>query len=63
MSKWTHSICDACWTKRNPERAAVRLKEPTVEKCCWCGEVHESGIYVRDFPEEVPCEGVHKHER
>ena len=69
MSAWTHSICESCWNKKNPDRPAVHIvgvetdddgdvADPEV--CCYCGKTHSSGIYVRGAPEETPCLGVGK---
>ena len=54
--EWTHSICDECWHRRDPERVPVRLTEPIVELCCFCGELTVSGIYVRHDPQELDCQ-------
>ena len=43
----TKPICDECWKRRKPHREPVRLKQPEPEVCCLCGNVTESGIYVR----------------
>lgn len=60
MSKWTHPICSACWEQREPNREPVRLREPEVERCCFCGKVHASGIYVREDPNVTACGGSHE---
>lgn len=54
---WRHAICEACWHRKNPTRRAVRLKEPDNEVCCWCFKSTRSGIYVREDPELVRCQG------
>jgi hypothetical protein len=59
MSRWSHSICAKCWYKRNPDQEPHRLVNRHVEICCYCGEQHFSGIYVRDNPAELRCKGVH----
>lgn len=61
MSKFQHAICDECWERRNPDRLPVRLmgsyrKE---ERCCFCLAQTKSGIYVRENPADMPCNGVH----
>ena len=69
MSKFTHSICDECWQKRNPDLEPYRLvgEYRHQDRCCYCSRVHGSGIYVRDHPADMPCNGVHEggeqHER
>lgn len=62
MSKeWTHSMCEDCWNKRNPQRRAVKMIKGDNEHCCFCGIAHHSGIYVRYNPasEELKCLGEH----
>lgn len=65
-SKWNHSICGACWNKKNPGRPAVAIREEFRDekpvKCCYCGKGHGSGIFVREAPENVACRGVHPEE-
>ena len=51
---WNQPICNACWTRRHPERMPVRVRERTVETCAYCGRETDSGIYVRDNPDRVP---------
>lgn len=64
MSAWTHSICDPCWQKMNPERTPVRsipaMESPTPGRCCYCGEFHNSGIYIRANPADMECNGDHE---
>lgn len=52
---WSHAICDECWYERNPHRDPVRIVAEfrDVEKCCYCGKVNESGIYIRSNPADV----------
>jgi hypothetical protein len=55
--KWnTHSVCWPCWEKRSG-RKPVRLKEEyrDQEPCCFCGEMHKSGIYLRESTDQVKC--------
>jgi hypothetical protein len=59
MSKWTHSICTECWEKKYPGRGAHRLLKADTEKCCFCGKEHASGIFVREHPADMECNGVH----
>lgn len=60
MSVWQHSICEACWKERHPEREPVRSAEPKQPKraCCYCGFDHRSGIQVQADPGETPCRGM-----
>lgn len=62
-SKWTHSICDKCWIKKNPDREPARLRYPLMEKCCYCGEMDISGIFVRENPADMLCNGVHNEDQ
>ncbi len=59
MSRWTHNICDLCYSKRfaAPESGPFRLTSPDVETCCWCQTETQSGISVRFAPDDLPCEG------
>lgn len=60
MSRFTHSICEECWKKKNPRRSPVRIIDcPPMEKCCFCSKSHYSGIYVRENPADMQCNGVH----
>lgn len=55
---WTHSICDECWKENNPSRIPVRaLTGMKKEQCCYCGKLHNSGIYTREDETEVLCKG------
>ena len=59
MSKWTHSICEECWTLKRGPLTPTRMKEEYREKelCCFCGKEHESGIYLRGDPHLTGCQG------
>ena len=59
MADWTHTICEACWRKREPGREPVRLKNPTAEPCCFCGAVTRDGIFVRQDPQDLACQAAH----
>ncbi len=66
MSRWTHSICEDCWNEREPLEP-VRLKPEIrqAESCCYCGQTHTSGIYIRDNWAFTRCRGetgIHKGE-
>lgn len=62
MSKWRHSICTDCWEKKNPGREPVRLlnEDAELDVCCFCSKPHSEGIYVRENPADMPCNGVHE---
>ena len=52
MKKWMSvPICDPCWEKNRPGRLPVRLIQRVMERCYYCGNAHESGIYVREETE------------
>lgn len=59
MSRFNHSLCDRCWTELEPDRQAVKIREPSTETCCQCGDEHKSGIYYRANPDLMPCKGIH----
>ena len=59
MSKWTHSICEECWRKREPNRTPTCMIAAVTERCCFCGKEHRSGIYVRENPADMECNGIH----
>jgi len=50
---WTHPICEACWSERNPNREPVTVNNGNIETCCYCGEHTKSGIYIREDPVNV----------
>jgi hypothetical protein len=51
----SHSLCDACYAKREPGREPYRIVNPDapegeregayVEVCCSCGQPTTAGIY------------------
>ena len=53
---WTQPICETCWKRPpihdtgGPEIEPARLLSPEKEKCAFCGDETESGIYVRRDP-------------
>lgn len=59
---WTQPICEECWLQLESEvngdevkiRMPVRLREPQVEECSYCGHVTIFGVYKRDDPAKVP---------
>jgi hypothetical protein len=60
--EWTHSICDPCWDLRDPYHEPFRMINNLriSESCCFCGQKHISGIYVREHPDKTKCGGNHK---
>lgn len=57
MSRWTHAICNECWSRVEPGREPVRLKVPMGEDCCFCGTHMTSGIYIRKDPTDPDLKG------
>jgi hypothetical protein len=55
MSKWTHSICVKDFEDLTGKSAesAVRMKDPELEVCCFCGKDTISGIYIRHDPSKL----------
>jgi hypothetical protein len=63
VSAWTHACCEACWFKRQGTfneqghlielRHPVRILEPELEVCCFCGQATIFGVYVRAEPMET----------
>lgn len=55
MSRWTHPICEQCYTDRDPEREPVRIKQQYREEetCYFCGKKNKDGIYYRADPDDV----------
>lgn len=65
---WTQPECEKCWINENAiwepiegvgevlrgVRQPSRISEAPIEKCCMCGDITISGIYVRRDPEIVP---------
>jgi hypothetical protein len=62
VSAWNHAICSRCWYGRHPNRQPVRVEGAEREKCCFCGHVTTSGIYVRDEPRNCLTKGRHDEE-
>lgn len=60
---WNHNVCIDCWNLLNPNMEPFRLKAEhrTLEKCCLCASLHNSGIYIRHTPNDpdLKCRGVH----
>jgi hypothetical protein len=57
-NRWNHSICNKCWDRQNPDRQAHTVSSK-YERCCFCGYIHNSGIYVRKDPATIVCKAVH----
>ncbi len=57
---WNHNICNNCWELRmraegTPWREPVTLRQPELVRCCFCGIMTASGIYVRQDPKTLGC--------
>jgi len=57
MSEWTHAICVNCWRGMEPNRQPVTIAIPSrvQERCCWCGDTTDAGIYRREDPAVLMC--------
>jgi len=60
---WSQPICERDWIAKHTvvqddERVAikrpVRLTDPVVELCAFCGELTIFGVYIRVNPLDVP---------
>lgn len=60
MHKFTHTICEGCWDKKNPGRQALRVSAnyTEAEPCCFCGKQTNAGIFVREDPQNTICAKV-----
>jgi len=61
-SRWTHAICIPCWYQmgRNPGPALNhQIRGLPPELCCYCRKQQSYGLYVRELPDNVPCQGEH----
>lgn len=54
MSGWNAPVCGACWNADNHDRPMDPARDGfgPAERCCSCGMVTFSGIYVRKNPDE-----------
>jgi hypothetical protein len=50
-----HLLCEACW-KRGCSEEPDRVDSPE-GPCCMCGEPTRSGIFVRELPALMRCQG------
>ena len=53
MSIWTHVICEKCWKDTGHDFEPTRFIPPETEICCYCGVETNSGIYIRNNPDNV----------
>jgi hypothetical protein len=47
-----------CWVRTRPQQEPTRVTVPNWERCCGCGALTISGIYLREEPEALKCRGV-----
>lgn len=52
---WTHNICSACWYDRNPNYGPVKVVNPQIVTCCFCGVSTNAGIFIRHDPTKLNC--------
>lgn len=60
----SHPMCRECWEEKNPQREPVRIRDPELEMCCWCGLPTNEGIFVRadgKLLPTCPTKGEQKH--
>ena len=64
MSRFQHNICEPCWNKKHPDRVAHAMVEEfrETERCCFCFCLHQSGISIREDPNNTKCGGDHGEE-
>jgi len=63
VSAWNHSCCESCWFAREGTyddqgrlvelRQPVRIAQPSLEVCCFCGQATIFGVFVRAAPMEL----------
>jgi hypothetical protein len=58
MGKWTHNICRGCYNEMYKHNRNPATIKGDYNSCCWCGIKNQNGIYVREDPKEVPCQGI-----
>lgn len=59
-SRWTHTMCDPCWAAQRGEATPVRMLAAPPERCCYCGALTISGIFIREDPTTLRCGGWHE---
>jgi hypothetical protein len=61
MSEWTHNICKQCYTRFYPNREPTTLTLAERKLCCFCAQPNLDGIYVREDPRKLLCQGQHTY--
>lgn len=51
---WTQPLCCDCWHAEHVNLRPIRIRDPEIERCCKCGKLTDSGIYLRIDPRTVP---------
>jgi hypothetical protein len=59
MSAWTHPICRDCWMKKFPNRKPIQVIDSKAQNCCYCDTYTAAGIFVRENPMFLRCQGKH----
>jgi hypothetical protein len=65
MSRFTHLVCEDCWKQIEPGRVPVRVIDSRTNECCFCGQITNSGIFVRRNPADLSCNaerGIHANQ-
>lgn len=60
MSEGTHPMCQRCWRRLNDDRRPAAWLDAQRERCCWCGDPTDDGIYVREDPRLLPAHSEHQ---
>jgi hypothetical protein len=56
-SPWTHAVCSTCWQRQRGSLAPVRVREEAARVCCYCLDAAAGGIWVREAPGKLACQG------
>jgi hypothetical protein len=52
-----HLLCEACWGALYDRTPVTCVGDPP-RPCCGCGELTESGIFVREESDVMLCKGA-----
>lgn len=64
QGRWVHNMCRPCWDQKMTGEPAA-WEDAETDLCCYCGMENTDGVYVRQNPQQAPCEGkflMHEHE-
>jgi hypothetical protein len=59
MATWTHPVCYPCWQQKfqiAPQQEPLRVLGDELKRCCFCGYMTDSGIFVRHDPQRLTCD-------